>query len=141
MRAREKRRLFCAGVAGGQTVCRFVAADLPLRGSACTSNEIFWPSLRLWITARSIDEMFWTLVEFVQCAALAGQNVNEHIGFAVVLNDEAVTFLGIEEFNDTCGHQWPPVKTRNGVITRANYLAWVLISGILQEAIDGHRYR
>src|ERR1700747_1590547 len=50
------------------------------------------------------------LVEAVHAGTLDRRNVNEHIGAAVVLNDEAIALLGVEEFNSTCGHQRPPFK-------------------------------
>src|SRR5262249_32768168 len=75
-----------------------------------------------------IERKLLTLVEIAHASTLDLRNVHEHIGAAVVLNDKAVTLLGIEEFNRTCGHQWPPyLKTRKGVVTHPNHFAWVLI--------------
>src|SRR5262245_28195518 len=74
-----------------------------------------------------IERKLLTLVEIAHASTFHRRNVHEHIGAAAVLNDKAVTLLGIEEFNGTCGHQWPPYKTRNGVVTHTNHFAWVLI--------------
>jgi hypothetical protein len=45
--------------------------------------------------------------------ALDGGDVNEHIGAAGVLDDEAVAFLGVEELNGTLSHYGPPVETHH----------------------------
>src|SRR5262249_17396585 len=57
-----------------------------------------------------VEREFLALVELAHARTLDRRDVNEHIGAAVVLNDKAVTLLGVEEFNGTCGHQWPPYK-------------------------------
>jgi hypothetical protein len=46
----------------------------------------------------------------MHASTLDRRNVNEYIGAAVILNDKAIALLGVEEFNGTCGHQWPPYK-------------------------------
>src|SRR5262245_51928562 len=67
----------------------------------------------------------------MHASPLDRRNVNEHIRATVVLNDEAVTLLGIEKFNCTCGHNGLLIKR-----ARRRYpykpFAWVLISGILR---------
>jgi hypothetical protein len=66
----------------------------------------------------------------MHAGTLDRRNVNKHIGAAVVLNDKAVAPLGIEEFNSTCGHQWPPYKKRaKALLPHTNHFAWVRISG------------
>jgi hypothetical protein len=62
----------------------------------------------------------------MHASALDRRNVNEYIGAAGVLNYKAITLLGIEEFNSTCGHQWPPYKkTAKAWLPIQNHFAWV----------------
>jgi hypothetical protein len=57
-----------------------------------------------------IERNLLALVETMQAGLLDRRDVNEYIGAAVILNDKAVAPLGIEKFNGTCGHEWPPYK-------------------------------
>src|SRR5215510_6643870 len=57
-----------------------------------------------------IERKLLTLVKIMHASPLDRRNVNEHIRATVVLNDEAVTLLGIEKFNCTCGHNGLLIK-------------------------------
>ena len=51
-----------------------------------------------------VERELLALVEVAHASALDCRDVNEHIGAAAVLHDEAEALLGVEELNGTCGH-------------------------------------
>ena len=64
------------------------------------------------------------LLPFVEVAhprALDGGDVNEHIGAARVLDDEAVALLGVEKLDGTCSHDGLLWKTRHAFCGRTSY--------------------
>src|SRR5208337_2868952 len=59
IRGRQGREALGPGCAWGQAALRLPALDLPVRLSATSSKLTFWPSLRLFIPARS-TALMWT---------------------------------------------------------------------------------
>src|SRR5262249_30177716 len=91
-----------------------------------------------------IERKLLALVEAMQACMLDRRDVNEHIGAAVVLNDEAVAPLGIEEFNGTCGHQWPPYKNaqrRRCPIQTISHGSHIRILRVLGKGRCGRDYK
>jgi hypothetical protein len=83
-----------------------------------------------------IEGKLLAFIEIVHAGALDGRNVNEHIRAAIVLHDEPKTFLGVEKLNCTCGHQWPPYKTRKASFPHTNHsqgLCYIRILRVLGE--------
>src|SRR4029078_8238509 len=75
--------------------------------------------------------------EIVHAGALDGRNVNEHIRAAIVLHDEPKTFLGVEKLNCTCGHRWPPYKTRKASFPHTNHSQGLFYIRILRVLGEG----
>jgi hypothetical protein len=91
-----------------------------------------------------IERKLLALVEIMHAGALNRRHVNEYIGAAVVLNDKAITPLGIEEFNGTRSHQWLLLETRKGVVAPNKPFRMgihIRILRVLGEGREGQNYK
>src|SRR6202047_4436814 len=59
-----------------------------------------------------IERQLLALDQRAHAGALDGGNVDEDVGAAVVLDDEAVALLGVEKLDGTLSHDGPPVGKR-----------------------------